>query len=227
MSQDTFAESDIFLTVVCAFYLAISFIFNFTFLITLLKQRRLNRIDKSNYLLTHLILVDFLSAFFILVPSGYGVYNSGELEYAGCKVQTFFTTFFLSTHFTGLLILSIERFIRYKWPVWHINTFTERLSYDENDNLVGENFTYKTILFIVIIWLINIFIAFIPFFGNVRDVQYFDIESQCDYMYEKFTWWLWLFFWVVLTGPCLIAFGLYITTLSIIFSTQRVIQIKR
>ena len=227
MSQETFAESDIFLTVVCAFYLAASFIFNFTFLITLLKQRRLNRIDKSNYLLTHLILVDFLSAFFILVPSGYGVYNSGELEYAGCKVQTFFTTFFLSMHFTGLLILSIERFIRYKWPVWHINTFTERLHYDENDNLIGENFAYKTILFIVLIWLFNIFIAFIPFFGNVRDVQYFDIESQCDYMYEKFTWWLWLFFWVVLTGPCLIAFCLYIVTLSIIFSTQRVIQIKR
>lgn len=227
MAQDTFAESDIFLTIVCAFLLALSFIFNFTFLVTLLKQRRLNRLDKSNYLLTHLILVDFISAFFILIPSGLGVYYSGDLSYAGCKLQTFFTTFFLTTHFTGLLVLAIERFVRYKYPIWHINTFTERLRYDENDNLIGEDFGYKTILFIALVWLFNIFMAFVPFFGNNSDVQYFDIESQCDYMYERFTWWLWLFFWVILTVPTLIAVGLFIATLGIIFKVERIIKIKR
>lgn len=227
MAQDTFSESDIFLTVVCAFILVISFIFNFTFLITLLKQRRLNRIDKSNYLLTHLILVDFLCAFFILVPSGYGVYNSGYLEYAGCKVQTFFTTFFLTMHFIGLFVISVERFIRYQWPIWHINTFTERLRYDENDTLIGERIAYKTLALIAAIWCINIFISFIPFFGNTNDVMFFDIESQCDYIYERFTWWLWFFFWVCLTIPVLISTGLYIYTLQLIFTNQRIVGIKR
>lgn len=227
MVQDTFAESDIFLTVVCAFYLVASFVFNFTFIVTLLKQRRLNRIDKSNYLLTNLIIVDFFCAFLILVPSGYGVYNSGVLELSGCKVQTFFTTFFLSTHFTGLLVISIERFIRYQWPVWHINTFTQRLNYDENDNLIGERISYKIILFIAAIWLINIFISFIPFFGNNGDVQYFNIESQCDYMYERFTWWLWFFFWVVLTGPFLASTVFFLLALNLIFKSQRIVRIKR
>lgn len=226
-TSESFSQSDVFLTIVCAFYLAISFIFNFTFFITLIKQRRLNRIDKSNYFLTNLILADFISAFFILVPSGYGAYNSRFVEYSGCKVQTFFTTFFLSTHFFGLLIISIERFIRYQFPVWHINTFTQRLTYDENDNLVGEKLTYKIIIFIALIWLINIFISFIPFFGNNGDVQFFENQSQCDYIYERFVWWLWFLFWVVLTGPFLISTVLFVITLNLIFKSQRIVRIKR
>jgi hypothetical protein len=227
MADNTLQVSNIFLTIVCAFILVASFVFNFTFLVTLLKLRRLNRLDKSNYLLTNLIVADFFCAFFILVPSAFGVYNSEQLEFSGCKVQTFFTTFFLATHFSGLLILSIERYVRYQFPIWHINTFTKRLTYDENDNLVGDSLGFKTLLFIGAVWLVNIFISFIPFFGNYQDVQYFAIESQCDYIYERFTWWLWLFFWLCLTIPFLTSIVFFLLTLKLIFKSERMVRIKR
>ena len=227
-TDTTLQVSNIFLTVVCAFLLVASFVLNFTFLVTLLKLRRLNRLDKSNYLLTHLILADFLSSFFILVPSGYGVYNSLQLEFSACKLQTYFTTFFLTTHFSGLFILSVERYIRYKYPVWHINQFTRRLKYDENDgNVTSEPVRFKAGLFIGIVWLVNIFISFIPFFNNYSDVQYFPVESQCDYVYERFTWWLWLVFLALVTCPFLLSLVFFLLTLRLIFKSERIVQIKR
>lgn len=227
MAVNTLQASNIFLTIICCLLIIGAFIFNFTFLVTLLKLRRLNRLDKSNYLLTHLILADFICSFFILVPSAFGVYNSGQLEFNGCRIQTFFTTFFLSITFHGLFVLTIERFIRYQFPIWHINNFTKRLRYDENDQLVSSHQGHKVFIIIAIIWALNIFIAFIPFFQNYNDIQYFAAQSQCDYIYEKFTWWLWLFFWVSLTIPFIGGMVFSLLTLRIIFVTSRKIKMRK
>ncbi|CAF0821054.1 unnamed protein product [Brachionus calyciflorus] len=227
MVENTIGKSNIFLTILCCIILVCSFIFNFTLLVTLLKLRRLNRIDKSNYLLTHLIFVDFLSSFFILVPSGYAVYNSNSLDFNGCRIQTFFTTFFLSMTFHGLFVLTVERFIKYQFPIWHINNFTKRLKYDENDKLLTKSTGNKVFFIILIIWILNIFISFIPFFVNYSDIQYFTNQTQCDYIYEKFNWWLWLFFWLSLTVPFLGGLFFSFLTLRIIYVSDRRIKLQK
>lgn len=226
MVEETVGKSNIFLTIVCTLILIASFIFNFSLLITILKQRRLNQIDKSNFLITHLIFADFLCSFFILVPSGYAVYNSNSLDFDGCRIQTFFTTLFLGLTFHGLMVLTIERFIKYKFPIWHINNFTNRLEYDKKI-LPSKSSGNKVFIIIGVIWLLDIFISFIPFFANYQDIQYFKIQTQCDYIYEKFEWWLWFFFWFSLTIPFLVGVVFSILTLKEIFKNDQIIIPKK
>ncbi|RNA14533.1 hypothetical protein BpHYR1_003723 [Brachionus plicatilis] len=227
MTEETVGKSNIFLTIVSALILITSFIFNFSFLVTLLKLRRLNRLDKSNFLLTHLIFADFLCSFFILVPSGYAVYNSNSLGFDGCRVQTFFTTLFLGLTFHGLMVLTVERFIKFKFPIWHINNFTKRLEFDKNEKLLTKSSGHKVFFIIGLIWLLDIFVAFIPFFENYNDIQYFGTQTQCDYIYEKFQWWLWLFFWFSLTIPFFVGIVFSILTLRQISINDRKININR
>lgn len=227
MTEETVGKSNIFLTIVCALILIASVIFNFSFLITLLKLRRLNRIDKSNFLLTHLIFADFLCSFFILVPSAYAVYNSNSLGFDGCRVQTFFTTLFLGITFHGLMILTIERFIKYKFPIWHVNNLTKRLEYDSSERLLTKSSGHKVFIVIGIFWLFEIFFSFIPFFENYDDIKYFKNQTQCDYVYEKFKWWLWIFFWFSLTIPFIVGIIFSILTFREIFINDRKISIKK
>nr|QVK45652.1 G protein-coupled receptor [Proales similis] len=227
MAENTLTGSNIVLLVFSALYLVISFILNFSFLVTLLKIRRLNRVDKSNYFLTHLILVDLICTFFIMVPNGYAIYDSRRLSREGCIVQTFFTTFFIGMTFTGLLLLAVERFVKYQFPIAHINFFTKRLTFDENDEVVGHSIAYKTMPIIAGLWLFNIFFSFVPFFQNFGDVQYFSNQSQCDYIYERFEWWIWLFFFLLMTVPFLVSLVLYGLTFRLIYKSDRIIKMKK
>ena len=221
--------SQIFLSIICAVYLVTSFMVNFTFLTTLLKVRRLNKVDKSNFLLTHLILADFICAFFILVPSAYGIYNQGlqvPVDY-GCNVQVYFMTFFISMTFYGLLALSIERYFKFKYPISHINFFTKRISLDEDAAyLPTKRIFHKTIAIILFLWLLSAFIAFIPMFRNIRDVDYFLIESQCDYVYENpgFVWWIWVYFFLAIVLPTFGACCFFTLTLNQIYANAEVIN---
>lgn len=211
--------SQIYLSVICAIFLLLSFLCNFTLLITLLKLRRLNKSDKSNFFLSHLIFADFISAFFILIPSGFGIYNGTYLDSRACNLQLYFITFFFSITFWGLFALSIERYIKYKYPLSHINFFTKRTHVNEDGLYVpGKSIMHKTVLFLVFIWLMNLFIGFIPMFENLNDVQYFVTQSQCDYKYEKFNWWLWFFFWFSLTVPFLGSVLFFSLTLRLIYT---------
>jgi hypothetical protein len=225
--ENVLQDSSIFLTVVCGILLCASFLFNFTFLVILLKMRRLNRLDKSNLFVTHLIVADFLCSFFILVPSGYSVFNSKTLEKDGCHVQTYFTTFFLSLTFQGMLVLSIERWIKYQFPIFHINFFIKRLKYDADERPKGDRLAWKTLLIILAIWLFNIFIAFIPMFNNFGDIQYFPSQSQCDYIYEKFNWWLWIFFIIFMTVPFLASLVFHALTLRLVILSDRIVKMKK
>ena len=227
-SVNTLRSSSIFLSVVCALFIIISFLFNFTFLVTLLKLRRLNRVDKSNLLLTHLIFADFLCAFFILIPSGYGIYNYNQLTASACHLQLYFITFFFSLTFYGMLALSVERYLKFKYPISHINFFTQR-DIKQSDESVRSTGGHKYIVYGIVlgIWLLNVFISFIPMFGNYANVQYFSIESQCDYQYEKFTWWLWLYFWVSLFIPFVLSVFFYLMSIRLIVINARIIQARK
>lgn len=231
MANDTtssaiISTSSIFLSVVCALLVLASIIFNFTFTLLLFKTRRLNRLDKSNFFLTHLILVDFICSLFVIFPSGYGIYK-GTLGFDGCRVQTFFYTLGLSMTFQGLLVISIERWIKYQFPIWHINNFTQRLKFDENDNLITKVQGHKTFGIIFLVWLLNIFIAFIPFFGNYGDIQYFYSQSQCDYIYEKFNWWLWIYFMIFMTLPFFASLVFFFMAFRKIHNSARIIKMKK
>lgn len=228
MADDTLKSSSIFLSIVCALFLIISFLFNFTFLITLLKLRRLNKSDKSNLFLTHLILIDFICAFFVIIPSGYGVYNVDHLGSNGCHLQLFFITFYFSSTFYGLFALSVERFFKFKYPISHINIFTARVKQTENGSTeTVRQKKYFAYLIILALWILNIFIAFIPMFANFKNVQYFVIQSQCDYQYEAFTWWLWFFFWISLTIPFIGSLVFYILTLRLILVNAKIINARQ
>lgn len=220
--------SQIYLSVLCAVYIVVSFLINFTFLITLLKLRRLNKSDKSSFFLSHLIFADFLCAFFILIPSGFGVYNGNSLNMDACHLQVFFVTFYFSLTFYGLFALSIERYFKYKYPLSHINFFTKRTSINEEGTYVpGKSLLHKTLFIIVGLWLLNLFIGFIPMFENFDSVQYFSTQSQCDYRYEDFNWWLWFYFWVSLTIPFLGSVFFFILTLRLIFDNATIINNRK
>jgi hypothetical protein len=230
MTESTLKSSNIFLTIVATILVVLNFVFNFTFLVILLKTRRFTKIDRSNWLITHLIFADFVCAFFILVPSGYGVYNDNFIPFRACHVQTYFYNLFLGLNFHGLLALSIERFIRYQNPVLHINTFTRRLKYDENDKLVkvGSNrSTWIVATIIFFIWLISIFVAFVPLFGDIDQIQYFVTQSQCGYLYERFIWWLWLFFWFSMTVPFLLSIVFFTLTFRLIYLAEHKIKMRK
>ncbi len=217
--------SQIYLSVICGSFIIFSFVCNFTLLSTLIKLRRLNKSDKSNFFLTHLIFADFVSAFFILIPSGFGIYNDSYLSPEGCHVQLFFVTFFFSITFHGLMVLSIERYYKYKYPLSHINFFTKRTVLNEDGLYIpGKSLLHKTLIILLAIWLVDIFIGLIPLFQNLNDVLYFSIQSQCDYKYENFTWWLWFFFWVSLTVPFLISVIFFSLTLKLIYKNAVVIN---
>lgn len=225
--SNTLALGNVFLTVVCGLLLVLSFVFNFSFLIILLKMRRLYRLDKSNFLLTHMILADFICAFMVLVPSGYSIFNSDTIEKdSGCHVQTYFSTFFICLSFQGLFLLSIERFIKYKYPIWHINNFTQRLVFDENDRVINQSSNYKVFVIIAFSWGINIFVSFIPLFRNFNDVGYFVLQSQCDYLYENFNWWIWIFY-VYVTFHAIGALIFFSITFTLIHKAERVIKVQK
>ena len=145
-------------------------------------------------------------------------------------MQTFFQTLFIGITFHGLLALSIERFIRYQNPIWHINTFTMRLEYDENDKLkrADQNNSYIVFIIIAAIWILNIFISLIPLFNNINDLQYFATQSQCDYVYENFNWWLWLFFFLCIAAPfvcCSVVF--FVLTFRLIYLSDHGVKMRR
>lgn len=218
--------SQIYLSIICGIFVILSFTINFTFLVTLLKLRRLNKSDKSSFFLTHLILADFVCALFVLIPSGFGVYK-GDLGNGTCHMQVFFFTFYLSLTFYGLLALSIERFFKYKYPLSHINFFTKRTSMNNDGVYIpGKSLLHKTILIVIGLWLLNLFIGLIPLFNNLNDVEYFKIQSQCDYRYESdgFSWWLWFFFWISLTIPFLASLIFFSLTLKLIVDNAVIIN---
>jgi hypothetical protein len=221
------SSSNVFLSIVCALLVISSFVFNFTFLITLLKQRRLYSLDKSNFLLTHLILVDFVCSFFVLIPSGYSVYNSDTSLQSGCFVQTYFTTLFYSITFYGLLLLSIERYIKYNKPVSHINFFTRRLEFNKYDQLINDSIIHKVFFIILGVWILGVFIAFIPMFNNYGQIQYFPSQSQCDYTYETFRWWLWIYFVLFVTIPFIASLVFFFLTFRLINKYERIVKMKR
>lgn len=228
LTENTLKSSSVYLSVFCAIFIVVSFLFNFTFLITLLKLRRLNRVDKSNLLLTHLIFADFFCAFFILIPSGYGIYSLSQLSTSACHLQLYFITFFFSLTLYGMLALSVERYFKFKYPISHINFFTQRdikLSDESLKSSGGHKYVVYGIVFAL--WLLNIFISFIPLFGNYSNVQYFAIESQCDYIYEKFSWWLWLYFWVSIVIPFVVSLVFYLMTIRLIVINARIIEARK
>lgn len=218
--------AQIFLSITCGLFIVASFVINFSFLITLMKLRRLNRSDKSNFFLTHLIFADFLCAWFILIPSGFGIYNGNYLDMRACHVQVYFVSFFFSITFYGLLALSIERYIKYKYPLTHINFFTQR-SFGDNEETAevsGRSICHKTVLILLALWILNIFIGLIPLFGNINDLQYFVIESACDYKYENFKWWLHIYFWFSIVVPFLASIVFFILTFRLIFQNEQIIR---
>ena len=229
MGSNPLSVSNVFLSILAGLYLVANLIFNFSFLIILFKMVRFRKVDRSFFLVTHMIIVDFFSAFFILIIGGYGVFNSNYIESSNCHIQTYFINLFLGITFHGLMVLSVERFIRYQAPIWHINTFTRRLTYDEEERLVnvGKNKSWIVFVIIAVIWSLNIFMAFIPFFNNFNDIQFFDIQSQCDYIYENFQWWLWLFFWFNITLPFLISMVFYILTFRLIYKAHHRIRMRK
>lgn len=228
-SNSIFSSSQIFLTIVATLYCIGNFVFNFTFLVILLKMRRFRIVDRSFFLLTHLIVVDFVFSFFIYVISGYGVYNNGYISSSSCHVQTYFHTLIVGITFHGLLVLSIERFTRYQNPICHINTFTRRLEYNDEDKLirVGRSFSWIVFIIIAIVWVLNIFISFFPLFKNLNDTKFFTLQYQCDYVYENFPWFLWFFFWFNMTLPFLASMVFYILTFRLIASANRKIKKKK
>jgi hypothetical protein len=229
MGSNSLSASNIFLTVIAALYLVANIAFNFTFILILLKSSRFRKIDRSFFLVTHMIIVDFFCAFFIFVMSGYGVYNDSFIEPSSCHVQTYFQSLVIGISFHSLLALSIERFIRYQNPIFHINTFTRRLVYDEEEQLVEVKDKRSWIVFIIIavIWLLNIFISFFPLFRNLSDILFFNIESQCDYIYEKFPWFLWFFFFVCIVLPFLASMVFFTLTFRLIVLSNNRIKLRK
>lgn len=217
-------SSSVFLSIVCGLLIILTIIFNFTFIVILFKMRRLN-MDTSNYFVTLMALVDFCASFFILIPSGYGVYNDYYVGKAGCRAQNWFTTFFFGMTFQMLFVISIERYLKYHKPIWHINFFTKRMEYNpdtgEPQSSDQSNKSLRVLAILLAILLLNIFIAFIPLFNNFEHVQYFYTESQCDYIYENMKWWLWIYFILFVSLPF---FG------SMVFfclALQKAVMIKR
>ncbi len=190
MANQDLDFSSIFLTIVCCVILVVSIGSNLCLLITLLKINRLRLTDRSNYFLTHLIFVDLISTILIVIPSGLGVYNQGSLDSFTCHVQTYFITFNFTMTFHGLLLLAVDRYLRFFNRKFHDKTFKTENNSDRK--LV----CLKTSAFIVPLWILDCIISFIPLFGNFYDQQYFTVESQCDYIYEKFVWWLWFIFFI-------------------------------
>ena len=227
-TYNVLSSSSIFLSIMCGLLVIASICLNFTFLVILLKTRRLYHVDKSNNLVTSMILVDFIATLFILIPAGYGVYNDYTLNEAGCHCMTWFSTFFLCMTFQGMCLISIERFLKYHKPIWHINFFTKRIVYDEIGNAVNDSASQGVKVFAVIasLWLLNIFIAFIPNFANFKDQQYFYSESQCDYIYEKYRWWLWIYFLIFVTAPFLASLIFFFLALKEAASSDRIVRMK-
>ena len=227
MAENTLGGDNILLVIACAFIWLFGFCINFTFLVTLLKMRRLNHLDKSNYLLTHLIALDLFITFLVVVPTGYSVYNSNSLSPTGCFVQLFFTTLFITVTFLGLLALNIERYIKYKYPVWHTNTFTVRLQFDDCDRVIREPCFHIVYAIIGVIWLVGIFVSFIPMFANYGQIQYYETQTQCDYVYERYIWWLYFFFFVIISTPVIIGFGVSMATYRVMHKAERSVKLKR
>jgi hypothetical protein len=223
-------SSSIFLSILCGIFVIFTIVFNFTFLVILFKMKRLFQVDKSNLFVTSMLMVDFLCSFFILIPSGYGVYNDYFLNKPACRLHTWFTTFFFCMTFQGLFLVSIERFLRYKAPIWHINFFTKRIVYDDEGIPAPANSefqTLKVLLILLALWLFNIFISFIPIFGNIEDVQYFFSQSQCNYIYENFSWWLWVYFIIFVTLPFIGSLIFFFLALRIAELTRRMTKMNR
>lgn len=225
----TISSSQIYLSIICGLFIVASFIINFSFFITLVKLRRLNRSDKSNFFLTHLIFADFLCAWFILIPSAFGVYNGDYLDIRACHLQLFFVSFYFSITFYGLLALSIERYLKYKYPLSHINFFTKRIKNDDENGaeVTGKSVFHKTLIIILGIWLLNIFIGVIPLFENYNDVSYFVNQSACDYRYENFKWWIHFYFWFSIVCPFLLSIIFFTLTFRLIFQNQVMIDKRK
>ena len=193
-------------------------------------MKRLFQVDKSNIFVTSMILVDFLCSFFIILPSGYGVYNDHYLSKPACRLQNWFTTFFFCMTFQSLLLISIERFLKYQSPVWHINFFTKRIVYDHEGipaPASSEFQTIKVLSILAVVWLFNIFISFIPWFGNFEDAQYFYSESQCDYIYENFKWWIWIYYLIFVTLPFVGSLVFFFLAFRIAELTRRMTKMNR
>lgn len=223
--SSTLTTTNILVCILVLLILVAAACLNFTFFITLIKLRRLNSLDKSNALLTHLILVDFIAAFCVLIPSAYGIYNGvGD---ASCHLQTWFSTFATACASLGLLVLSIERYVKYRWPVRHVNTFTVRLEYDKYDRVANEHHFHFSYFIIVAIWLTAIFVACIPLFGTYDRLEFFASQGQCSYTYETMKWWLWFWFICLVTLPFLVSLVLFFLTFRLIRASHRVVQMKR
>jgi hypothetical protein len=226
---NSLSGSSIFLIIVACIYLVANLAFNFSFIVILLKSTRFRLIDRSFFFVTQMVIVDFICAFIVLVISGVGVYNDSYIAPGPCHVQTYFETLFLGITFHSLLVLSVERFIRYQAPVFHINTFTRRLVYDDEERLVKVKDRCSWIVFLIIplIWLVNIFFSLFPLFRNIDDIWFFNNESQCDYVYENFVWFLWLFFYVGILIPFLISMIFYALTFRLIILAKNRIKKRK
>jgi hypothetical protein len=210
MAESSLSTSTIFLVIICGLIVSVSLIINFTLWITLVKLRRLRHTDKSNYFLTNLIFTDFLFTCLICVPSGYGVYNDRLLTKVWCHIQTYFQTLSLLITFHGLLILSIDRYVKFKKPELHVRLFSTEA---QPSSLPACLRVTGVLLFM---WIVDIILAFIPLYGNFNDLKYYSIQSQCDYTYENFIWWLWLLFIGFITVPFLLSILFYALTMNLV-----------
>jgi hypothetical protein len=217
-----FTDGLIFLMIVCILVLAASLCFNFLLLVTSLKLRRIRHTDKSNYFLSHLFVGDFLCSFFVLIPSAYGIYNNSSLDLSWCHVQTYFSTLSNLITFHGLLALSCERLLKFTHPDKHIAYF----STEAKPSSLPACTRVSCVL--LPIWIIDIFFAFIPLFGNSSDQKYYLNESQCDYSYENFQWWLIFYFVLAIALPFLVTLIIFIIVLRIIHvQKKKVIENKQ
>jgi len=215
----TLGASSIFLTIVVAIIFVVSVALSLSLLLTSLKLRRLQHTDKSNYFLTHLILADLICCFFICIPSGYGVYNQNELDNNWCHLQTYFSSFFFIITFHGLLAIAIERYYKF----FHTQRHEQLFSTEAKESIFP--ICRNVLIPIILIWFFDIFFAFIPLFANFNDVQYFKIQAQCDYIYENFKWWLFIYFFFGITVPFIITIALF--TLVFIEINKKKNQIRR
>jgi hypothetical protein len=64
-------------------------------------------------------------------------------------------------------------------------------------------------------------------FGNYGAIQFFPTQSQCDYTYETFRWWLWLYFFAFVTIPFVGSLVFFLMTFRLIHKYNRIVKMKK
>ena len=105
--------------------------------------------------------------------------------------------------------------------------FTRRLKFDDYDRIINDSYCNRIYIVIFSTWLTAIFISFIPMFSNFGEIQYFPTQSQCDYTYETFKWWIMLFFFGFITIPFLGALFVFFLTFRLIYKADRMVKVKK